>query len=65
MRVVLWLRSGAPNGGDTMDLLITQFFAAFIFVFKSVCSFEWALVMITALACYAVVCLTWSLILDD
>lgn len=46
-------------------MLISEFFAAFIFVFRAVCSFEWAFVMIAALGCYAVVCLVWSLILDD
>lgn len=65
MLVVLWLLSGVLSGGDIMHLLIAEFFTAFIFVFRAVCSFEWALVMIAALACYAVVCLVWSLILDD
>lgn len=71
--MVLLRLSGVLSGGDLLELTFSQlfglvcrgFFLVFTAFFKGLATLSLFWLMVAALACYAVVCLVWSLILDD
>lgn len=73
MLVVLLRLSAVQSGGDFVELTFSQlftllcrgFFLVFTAFFKGLSTLPLFWLMVAGLACYAVVCLVWSLILDD
>lgn len=71
--MVLLPHFGAQSGGDLVELTFSQlfallcrgFFLVFTAFFRGLATLPLFWLMVVALACYAVVCLVWSLILDD
>lgn len=71
--MVLLLLFVVLNGGDFVELTPLQFFTlvcrgfflVFTRFFQGLTDLQFFWLMVSALACYAVVCLVWSLILDD
>lgn len=50
---------------EMFALLCRGFFLVFTAFFRGLASLQLFWLMVVALACYAIVCLVWSLILDD